>query len=128
ARHPHAQAQAEGIGMLSHLCRCPGVLQHSLLSGDIAKAIYRSDAGVAHRLRITHASRRLSASAFTILKLLNRYASPREVTKRRRPYDGGPLRGLHTPPAPKSGSVRTSLRSNSGRFFIRFRHWRRVAI
>ena len=38
------------------------------------------------------------------------------------------LRGVHTPPAPKSGSVRNSLRSDSGRFFIRFRHWRRVAI
>ena len=37
-------------------------------------------------------------------------------------------RGLHTPLAPKSGSVRNSLRSDSGRFFIRFRHQRRVAI
>ena len=36
-------------------------------------------------------------------------SSPREVGKRRRPYDGGPLRGLHTPLVPKSGSVRNSL-------------------
>ena len=36
--------------------------------------------------------------------------------------------GLHTPLAPKSGSVRNSLRSDSGRFFFRFRHQRRVAI
>jgi hypothetical protein len=36
--------------------------------------------------------------------------------------------GLHTPLAPKSGSVRNSLRSDSGRFFIRFRHQRRVAL
>ena len=36
--------------------------------------------------------------------------------------------GLHTSPAPKSGSVRNSLRSDSGRFFIRFRLRRRVAI
>ena len=36
--------------------------------------------------------------------------------------------GLHTSPAPKSGSVRNSLRSDSGRFFIRFRRRRRVAI
>ena len=36
--------------------------------------------------------------------------------------------GLHTSPAPKSGSVRNSLRSDSGRFFIRFRHQRRGAI
>ena len=38
------------------------------------------------------------------------------------------LRGLPTPLAPKSGSVRNSLRSDSGRFFIRFRHQRRGAI
>ena len=37
-------------------------------------------------------------------------------------------RGLHTLPAPKSGSVRNSLRSDNGRFFIRFRRQRRVAI
>ena len=37
-------------------------------------------------------------------------------------------RGLHTPPAPKSGSVRNSLRSDNGRFFIRFRRRQRVAI
>ena len=55
-------------------------------------------------------------------------ASPREVGKRRRPYDGGPLRGLHAPPVPETGSVRNSLRSDSGRFFFRFRHWRRVAV
>ena len=36
--------------------------------------------------------------------------------------------GLHTSLAPKSGSVRNSLRSDSGRFFFRFRHQRRVAI
>src|SRR5215207_8882403 len=36
--------------------------------------------------------------------------------------------GLHTPLAPKSGSVGNSLRSDSRRFFIRFRHQRRVAI
>ena len=36
--------------------------------------------------------------------------------------------GLHTPLAPKSGIVRNSLRSDSGRFFFRFRHQRRVAI
>jgi hypothetical protein len=44
------------------------------------------------------------------------------------PYDGAPLRGVHAPPVPETGSVRNSLRSDSGRFFIRFRHWRRVAI
>jgi hypothetical protein len=33
-----------------------------------------------------------------------------------------------TPPAPKSGSVGNSLRSDSRRFFIRFRHRRRGAI
>jgi hypothetical protein len=38
------------------------------------------------------------------------------------------LRGLPTPLAPKSGSVRNSLRSDSGRFFIRFRCQRRGAI
>ena len=37
-------------------------------------------------------------------------------------------RGLHTPLAPKSGSVGNSLRSDSRRFFIRFRHQRRVAL
>ena len=36
--------------------------------------------------------------------------------------------GLHTSLAPKSGSVGNSLRSDSRRFFIRFRHQRRVAI
>jgi hypothetical protein len=44
------------------------------------------------------------------------------------PDDGGPLRGLHAPPAPETGSVGNSLRSDSRRFFFRFRHWRRVAI
>jgi hypothetical protein len=33
-----------------------------------------------------------------------------------------------TPPAPKSGSVGNSLRSDSRRFFIRFRHRRRGSI
>ena len=56
------------------------------------------------------------------------FASPKKWGKKGDPYDGGPLRGLHTPPAPKSGSVRNSLRSDSGRFFIRFRHQRRGAI
>ena len=37
-------------------------------------------------------------------------------------------RGLHTPLAPKSGSVGNSLRSDSRRFFIRFRHQRRGVI
>src|SRR5204863_9762992 len=37
------------------------------------------------------------------------------------PGDGGPLRGLRTPLAPNSGSVRNALRSDSGRFFIRVR-------
>jgi len=36
--------------------------------------------------------------------------------------------GLHTPPGLKSRIVRNSLRSVSGCFFIRFRHWRRGAI
>ena len=35
---------------------------------------------------------------------------------------------VHAPPAPETGSVRNSLRSDNGRFFIRFRHWRRVAL
>src|SRR5436190_23457943 len=54
----------------------------------------------------------------------------RQKTEARKgdPGDGGPLRGLPTPLAPKSGSVRNSLRSDSGRFFIRFRHQRRGAI
>ncbi|WP_283443731.1 hypothetical protein [Noviherbaspirillum suwonense] len=56
------------------------------------------------------------------------FASPKKWGKKGDPYDGGPLRGLHAPPAPETGSVRNSLRSDSGRFFIRFRHWRRVAI
>jgi hypothetical protein len=36
--------------------------------------------------------------------------------------------GVHAPPAPETGSVGNSLRSDSRRFFFRFRHWRRVAI
>jgi hypothetical protein len=32
-----------------------------------------------------------------------------KVGKKGDPYDGGPLRGLHTSLAPKSGSVRNSL-------------------
>ena len=40
---------------------------------------------------------------------------------------GSPCYGA-TSPVPKSGSVRNSLRSDNGRFFIRFRHWRRVAL
>ena len=36
--------------------------------------------------------------------------------------------GLHAPPGTETGSVRNSLRSDSGRFFIRFSPWRRVAI
>ena len=37
-------------------------------------------------------------------------------------------RRVHAPPAPETGSVRNSLRSDNGRFFIRFRRWRRVAL
>ena len=33
----------------------------------------------------------------------------KKVGKKGDPYDGGPLRGLHTPLVPKSGSVRNSL-------------------
>jgi hypothetical protein len=44
------------------------------------------------------------------------------------PDDGAPLRGVHAPPAPETGSIGNSLRSDSRRFFFRFRHWRRVAI
>ena len=36
------------------------------------------------------------------------------------PEDGGPLRGLPTPPVPKSGSVCNSLRSDSRRFLSDF--------
>src|SRR5436190_2338015 len=56
------------------------------------------------------------------------FASPKKWGKKGDPYDGGPLRGLPASPAPETGSVRNSLRSDSGRFFIRFRHWRRGAI
>ena len=48
--------------MLSHHCGSPGVLQHSFLSGDIAKAIWGSDAGTDDALCCTHACSGLSTN------------------------------------------------------------------
>ena len=54
-------------------------------------------------------------------RLLTFLASPRKVSKRRRPRSRWPF-GLPSAAVPKMGSERNSLRSDNVHFFIHFRH------